>query len=117
MKYRKLSDSNDFQFGNGSLDYHHDTPDGVAQAVATRLRLLAGEWFVDTDAGVPYQTGILGTGTQFSRDAVIRDAVLNTQGVTGIDAYSSIFEPNSRNFSVSITITTVYGAAVLNEVL
>jgi len=34
MRYRKLDDSGDFSFGHGQADFHHNTPEAVAQAVA-----------------------------------------------------------------------------------
>ena len=51
MRYRKLTDDGDMVFGTGS-DYHIRTAEGVAQAVATRLRLYKGEWRYDKRAGV-----------------------------------------------------------------
>ena len=47
MKYRKLTENGDYAFGRGGADMHADTPEAVGQAVLTRLRLFAGEWFVD----------------------------------------------------------------------
>ena len=46
MKYRKLTENGDYAFGRGGADMHADTPEAVGQAVLTRLRLFAGEWFV-----------------------------------------------------------------------
>lgn len=104
-------------FGNGQSDFYRDVPDAVAQAVGTRLRLLSGEWFLDVSEGVPYQTNALGTGTRASIDPMFRDAILNTEGVTGLDSYSSSFDPNTRVFTVSATIDTIYGAVALNEII
>ena len=53
MKYRKLTENGDYAFGRGGADMHADTPEAVGQAVLTRLRLFAGEWFVDLKEGTP----------------------------------------------------------------
>lgn len=64
MKYRKLTENGDYAFGRGGADMHADTPEAVGQAVLTRLRLFAGEWFVDLKEGTPYVPGVLGKHTQ-----------------------------------------------------
>jgi hypothetical protein len=117
MKYRKLDADGDFQFGNGNADFHKDTPETVAQAVVTRLLLWAAEWFLDTTDGTPYQAGVLGKNNQITADAVMRERILGTTGVTAITEFSSFFNPDLRNYSISATIDTVFGAAKINEIL
>ena len=67
MKYRKLTENGDYAFGRGGADMHADTPEAVGQAVLTRLRLFAGEWFVDLKEGTPYVPGVLGKHTNAHR--------------------------------------------------
>lgn len=117
MRYRKLDADRDMTFGSGPDNFYRDTPEAVAQAVGTRLRLISGEWFLDIAEGVPYQTNVLGTGTRQSADPTIRDAILNTEGVTGLTDYGSTFNPETRTYSITATIDTVYGAAQLNEII
>lgn len=117
MRYRKLDDDRDMVFGNGQADFWRDVPDAPAQAVGTRLRLISGEWFLDVSDGVPYQVSALGTGKRATIEPMYRDAVLNTPGVTGISAWSSNFDADSRTYSLVATIDTLYGTAALNEVL
>jgi hypothetical protein len=40
------------QFGNGQKNFLSDK-DAVAQIIATRLRLFKGEWFLNTEDGLP----------------------------------------------------------------
>jgi hypothetical protein len=117
MRYRKLDADRDMVFGHGQTDFYRDVPDAPAQSVGTRLRLLSGEWFLDVSAGVPYQVSALGTGKRDTIEPIFRQAILRTQGVTGITAWSSSFDPNSRTYAVAATIDTIYGAIQLNEVL
>lgn len=117
MKYRRLDANGDYSFGNGDFNFHLNTPDAVAQAVVTRLKLWAGEWFLNIDEGTPYQAGGLGTNKAQTIDPMIRERILNTQGVLSITNYSSSFNPDTRAFSCSVSIDTVYGAATINEVL
>lgn len=96
-------------FGQGGLNFYVDSPEAVAQAVMTRLRLLVGEWFLDITEGTDYLTQVLGYGTEATRDIEIRARILGTQGVTDIQDYTSSVNPSTRLFSVKVTINTIYG--------
>ncbi len=107
-------------FGHGSSDFWFNTPDGVGQAIKTRLMLFAGEWFLDTSEGTRWggfplsdavvnQGQILGAHTQQTRDLAIKLRVLQTPGVSSIEDYSSSFGPDQRSFAVSMKVSTIYG--------
>ena len=117
MRYRRLDANRDYPLGRGEADHLRDTPGTVAQAVATRLALLAGEWFLDLAEGTPYVQGVFGRHTQASYDLVLRGRILGTEGVTEILAYESRFDPDTRKLTVSTTVETVYGPADVIEVL
>ena len=115
MKYRKLDASGDRVFGGDQQAFFIDDPEAVGQAVMTRLRLGLGEWFLNTSDGTAWNTQVLGYHTQGTRDIVIQERVLGTPGLVTssnpITQYSSSVNPNTRAFSVSMTIETIYGAA------
>lgn len=115
MRYRKLDDAGDMVFGGGQAALYRDQPEAVAQAVKTRLAMRLGEWFLDTSAGTPWNTKILGKFTAATRDSTIRSRILGTTGVTAIDAYSSTFDPDRRAFAAAATISTRYGQAKISE--
>lgn len=117
MRYRELSASGDYQIGQGQANFLINTPATVAQAVQTRLFLIAGEWFLDTTTGVPYSTEIFGYGTEATRDIAIQEIILETQGVTEITDYASTFNPTTRKFSVAATINTQYGPTTITATL
>lgn len=108
MRYRKLSESGDYSFGNGKNDFWTDVPDAVSQAVTTRLQLYRGEWFLDTNEGMPWMTEVLGRYTSGTRDPAIKARILGTQGMLEIDEYSSELIRDSREFFVNANITTIY---------
>ncbi len=112
MRYRALDKDGDMQFGRSGTVYA-DTPEAVAQAVRTRLNLMAGEWFANLAEGTPYSSEVLGTLTQGTRDAAIKSRVAETPGVEEITDYSSSVE--NRVMSVSVTISTIYGSATVEQ--
>lgn len=109
MRYRREDNDGDYVFGPGST-FMANTPEAVAQAVLTRLRLYAGEWFLDTREGLNLDL-ILGYGTQMTRDREVQRVITGTEGVQRIISYSS--DATSRTFKVDATVETIYGIATI----
>jgi len=115
MRYRALTADGDYQLGNQRA-FLIDSPDAVAQAVSTRLRLWRGEWFVDVRDGTPWNEEILGKRQRgISPDGAIKRRILQTEGVREILSYNSNFDGNTRQLSISATIATIYGEAQISE--
>jgi len=110
MRYRKLSPTGDYVFGQQQSDFWVNVPDAVAQAVSTRLRLWTGNWFLNTAEGTDWSGKILGNRTALTRDAELRQRILNTPGATQIVNYSTALDPNTRRFTASFQIETQFGA-------
>lgn len=117
MRYRKWTNGTDVQFGHGQADYWQDDPLGVAQAVVSRLRLLAGEWFLDLAEGTPYETEVFGKFTKDTYDPVIRGRILDTEGVTEITSYQSTYDGETRKVTITVDINTEYGPATIQETI
>lgn len=109
MRYRKLSSTGDYVFGQQQANFWVNVPDGVAQAVATRLRLRLGEWFLDNTEGTDWNGKVLGNRTALTRDVEIQQRVLNTPGVTQIDNYNSTLNASTRDFSAAFQLETQFG--------
>lgn len=114
MKYRPLDSLGDYTVGKPFLV---NSPECVAQAISTRLKLWRGEWFVDTTDGTPYREEVLDKRNNRSHEIAIKQRILGTPGVTAITSFSSSFDGESRRLTISTTVDTIYGAAALNEVL
>jgi hypothetical protein len=118
MRYRTLDANGDYSFGQSQQNFLIDSPQAVAQAVSTRLKLYTAEWFLDSTEGTPWSEQILGENTQAGYDAVIRNRILGTQGLAQVDSYQSSRDPDSRKLTVLVEITTDYGPSIsLNETL
>jgi hypothetical protein len=113
VKYRKQDQNGDYVFGGGSVMLQN-SPDTVAQAVLTRLKLYTKEWFLDTREGLDLGR-ILGSHTQGTRDSEVQQRILGTPGVTELLAYSSSM--TGRKFSVATQVQTVYGIANITGTL
>ncbi len=119
MRYRKLTSDDDYQFGNGQLDFWRDVPEAVGQSAKTRLLLWLGEWYLDTSAGTPYLQGVLGKYSLAQADVTIQQRVLDStdeQGnltVTDIPKYFSQLDPNERAMTVEMSIDTIFGPTTL----
>ena len=113
MRYRKLDDDGDCSFGQGQNNFHINTPEGVAQAVMTRLKFWVGEWFADASDGTGWTTDVLGKFTDHLFELMIRQRILSTQGVLRVDSFDSQFDGETRKLSIQSTITTIYGSASL----
>lgn len=116
MRYRKMDADGDYVFGGRQADFLKDSPETVAQAVLTRLRLARGEWFLDTTEGTPWDK-VLGKYTAGTYDAAIRQRILGTQGVRELVAYSSSLNSETRALSVTATINTIYGTTTVQATL
>lgn len=117
MRYRKLDADGDYVFGGQQADFYRNSPDGVAQAVQTRLALLRGEWFLDKTEGMPWNTEVLGKYTAATYDSAIRQRILGTPGVTELTAYSSSVNAETRALTVTATISTIYGSTTVQATL
>jgi len=111
MRYRKLID-NDYQFV-GNSPFLINTPETVAQAIRTRLRMTAGEWFLDTRVGFDLAK-VLGTNTNDTRDLEVKRVILGTEGVTSLVEYFSQVD-SARRFTVQATVDTAYGPTTITE--
>lgn len=113
MRNRQMDANDDYVFGAYSK-YLVNTPAGVAQAVRTKLRLFAKEWFLDFREGLNLDN-ILGYGTQPTRDHEVQQRILNTPGVTGLSSYSS--QVAGRAFTINATVDTLYGQVQITEIM
>lgn len=116
MRYRTLDANGDYTWGQAGQNFLVNSPAAVAQAISTRLKLIAGEWFLDQTAGTPYDQ-ILGAGTESTRDLAVQTVILETQGVNEIIYYASYLDPSTRQFTVAATVNTQFGQTTITQAL
>lgn len=84
--------------------------DEIAQTISTRLKLFLGEYFRDITDGTPWFQEILGKHVSLSRsDAALRSRIAETSGVIKLLAFKTDFDPNTRQYTVYVSVKTEYG--------
>lgn len=113
---RRLDRNHDMTFGSGRRNLASGA-ESAAQRLVCRLLTIRGEWFLDTDAGVPWWQPstsavrpIMGAprDLQYS-EAVIKAAILETDGIASLDGFSMVFNGSTRRLLVTATGTSVDG--------
>lgn len=102
MIVRKLSNTHDMLFGHGLQDFLRDS-EAVQQNVKTRIYLLKGEWFLDTDAGLPWLQEIMVKPENLQLfESLLKAEILETFGVKEITSFDLVFNRSTRVVTVSI---------------
>lgn len=100
-------------FGHSAGDFLVNTPDAVAQAVMTSLKLWLGEWYLNITDGTPYLEGIIGRHAKDTADATLVARITSVQGMISIENFSSEVDPVTRKYTVSGLLNTIYGPTQL----
>lgn len=83
----------------------------VRQAIVDRLSLVRGEWFLDTDAGIPLFDSIL--AVKNPRLAIVgsyyRAAVLEVEGVKSVTSFDLAFDRRTRVATLTFSVDTDAG--------
>lgn len=82
----------------------------VAEHAAQRVRTFEGEWFLDSEAGLPWFQQLLGRRFDPAlAEALVKAEIAETKGVIEITAFSVSFDQSSRFVNMKqIDFTTEY---------
>lgn len=107
----KLSSDHDIIWVNRPLtrdDMTQPFTETVAQRLKIRLLTFRGEYFLNTDHGVPYWSEILGKKPGKARvDAIFQEQILLEVGVKEIVSFVSTFV--NRQYSLTFSVKVVSG--------
>lgn len=82
-----------------------DIPTLVRQRLKHRLDTSKGEWFLDSNYGVPYFQSIFVKPFDKSFvDNILRRVILDTEDVVSISSYSSSLDHANRVFSITFSV-------------
>jgi hypothetical protein len=89
--------------------------DEIAQTIRTRLKLFLGEYFRDITDGTPwFQSILIKNGTLTSKDAILKQRIIQTEGVNAIVEFLSDYDIDSRKYSIQCIVSTPFGNVPLN---
>lgn len=84
--------------------------DQIAQNLAIRLRFFMNDYFLDITAGIPYyEDFFIKAPNQIRIESLLKDEILQTEGIEEILSFSSNFDSSLRKFSVNFTARSVDG--------
>src|SRR5262249_5038662 len=84
--------------------------ESIRQDVRARLRFFAGEWFLNTDEGVPYFEHVLvKSPDQTLLRSVFRDVILGAGGVIAVPEIKLDYDRTRRRLVINFRATTDLG--------
>lgn len=94
----------DVVFENGKTLVTSEVVENVAQRLYIMLRTFAGEWYLNTDHGVPYFQSILGKKvSKQAIDLIFQQRILLEEGVQEIVEFSSNLS-DTRIYTMSFKV-------------
>jgi hypothetical protein len=110
MLVRRIDGNHDMTLGHGIADMAAEA-EACAQNVKTRLLLLQQEWFLDTDAGVPWLQDIMVKPANLAlAESIIKRTILETEDVSELRSFTVSFDRNTRRLTIAATVATIYGS-------
>lgn len=99
----------DLLFANGECPVTESYEDSVAQRLEVTLRTFLGEWFLQTDIGVPYfEKVFVKQQNKTALDLVFQEQINKDPDVSSIASFQSELR-NNREYSVVFSVKTIRG--------
>lgn len=107
----------DLEITNADFALCQSEAHAIAQAITIRLRTLAGEWFLDTRAGIPYLSHILGKKqSEPLLRKLISEAIKSLPGIITIKEFVVKTGPGERSITISFNaVLSDQSTIVINE--
>lgn len=101
----KLGDGHDLKFVDNDLVLTTTESESLAQRLTIKLLTFEGEWYLDSEEGIPYFQSIFGKNrSKESVDAIFKKAITEEPEVEALLSYQSDIDDLARVFSVSFTV-------------
>lgn len=99
-----LNKSHDLEFSGGDLSLTTNESQSLAQRLRVKLLTFRGEWFLDTNEGIPYFESIFGKNrAKQTIDVIFKRAILAEPEVISIVSFNSTINPN-RIYELRFTV-------------
>ncbi len=98
-------DTNDLVYADGIFQAVSDYKELLRQRLYMQLNTFMGEWFINTDFGMPYRESILIKNiTQAEVDAIFITKINEEDLVDEIVSYEGSLDKSTRKYSASFTV-------------
>lgn len=102
----KLGVNNDLLIQDGDLILTTTKTEICAQTLGITLKTFRGEWFLNSNFGVPYLQEIVGIARKKETvDKIFLAQIANNVYVDNIDSYTSSFDLNERYYSMTVNVS------------
>jgi hypothetical protein len=97
--------THDFDVSGFDLRTTSDDEEALIQRLKIKLLFFKGEWFLNTNFGVPYfQEIFVSMNAKDDADTVFKLAITEMQGVDALLKYASTFDPYTREFAIDFSV-------------
>lgn len=122
MSTLKLNSNNDVYFSDAGrlvVISGVNSDEEILQRVKVRLRSFKGEWFLNTDYGVPYFFDILGTKSLDLNiaESFLRTAILAVEGVKEMIQSVVDYDSAERKVSYTFQATTINNTVITDDLV
>lgn len=102
----KLDGSNDLVMVDGDLTLTTTKSEIAAQTLGITLRTFRGEWFLNSNFGVPYLQEIIGVAKKKEIvDRIFLSTIASNVYIDNINSYTSSYDRDDRYYSMNVTVT------------
>ena len=116
-----LDSNNDLHFNNGRLVIisGNDTDEEIAQRLKMRLKLFKGEWFLNSEHGLPYFEDILGSKNLDINiiESILREQILDVKGIKEIIETSIDYDKNDRKIIYFIKAVSINNSIITQNLV
>lgn len=110
-------DTHDLLIIGKDLEVTQDTTEAIKQRLKVSLLFFKGEWFLNTEFGIPYYQSIVIKDVNKSQvDTIFRDEILEVEGVLSIITFTSTFSAASREYSLRFSCKASTGDIITLEI-
>ncbi len=100
-------DTHDLVFINGDFQLTSNESESIRQKLIIKFLSYRGEWFLDTELGVPYFQSILGKSrSKETIDVIFQNAILEEPDVLEVSEFRSTIDKTNRIYKMSFTVRT-----------
>jgi hypothetical protein len=104
------TETHDIVFINGAAPVTTTQQINVAQRLKIMLQTFLGEWFLNTEIGVPYFESIFGkVVNKSSVDLILQNKILSDPGVIEMVSFDSSVDSAARVYTMSFRVRTSEG--------